>query len=199
MQKFGTAVILAGGQSRRMGFDKQFLEINKIRLLDVLLNVLGKEFEDIIIVTNKPQEYNLNNIRVFEDDIKNKGPLSGIYTGLKESKSEYVYFMACDMPVISLDYIRYLKQRLNSVEFDVCISKRDELIEPFAGFYSRKIMALVKDSILQDKLSIHNLLSGLNCVYIEPGDYERFGADLFVNLNTEDDLNFFCKRYGEFA
>lgn len=57
VEVFKTAVILAGGKSSRMGFDKQFLRINKVRIMEKLIHELSKEFEDIIIVTNKPEEY----------------------------------------------------------------------------------------------------------------------------------------------
>jgi len=57
MKKFGTAVILAGGKSTRMGFDKQFLVINRRRLIDSLRKKLKKEFDEIVVVTNKSQYY----------------------------------------------------------------------------------------------------------------------------------------------
>ena len=93
-----------------MGFDKQFLEINEVRIMENLIRELRKEFEDIIIVTNKPEEYKNSRFRIISDEIKEIGPLSGIHVGLKESKSKYVYFIACDMPNINLDYISYMKK-----------------------------------------------------------------------------------------
>ena len=80
MKKFGTAIILAGGKSTRMGFDKQFLELNKKRLIDIIINKLKEEFEEIIIVTNKPEEYRKYTQKILSDKIKDVGPLGGIYT-----------------------------------------------------------------------------------------------------------------------
>jgi len=112
MNKFNTAVILAGGKSSRMGFDKQFLEINKKRLLDTQIHKLRKEFEEIIVVSNKTTQYIDVNYKIVCDEIKEIGPLGGIHVGLKNSTSKYTYITACDMPIISNDYIRFMKEKI---------------------------------------------------------------------------------------
>ena len=75
MKKFGTAIILSGGKSSRMGFDKQFLKIENRRLVDSMIQKLEKEFDEIIIVTNKPQEYLGLGHKITMDILKEKGPL----------------------------------------------------------------------------------------------------------------------------
>ncbi len=111
MDKFGTAIILAGGKSSRMGFDKQFLIINEKRVMEIVISKLRAEFKEIIIVTNKPESYKNLADKVVSDIIKGKGPLSGLHAGLKHSSSKYSYFIACDMPNINIEYIRYMKRK----------------------------------------------------------------------------------------
>ena len=110
--KTNTAIILAGGKSQRMGFDKKNIKIEGMYLLDIIVNVLEKEFDKIIIVTNTPCHLNKNNIIYVYDELKDIGPLGGIHAGLKASNSKYNYLIACDMPYINLDYIRFMKNKL---------------------------------------------------------------------------------------
>lgn len=73
MKDFGTAIILAGGKSSRMGFDKQFLKLDERRLMDSLIHKLESEFDEIIIVTNKPEYYIGLSHRIARDIIPEKG------------------------------------------------------------------------------------------------------------------------------
>lgn len=190
MTKFGSAVILAGGKSSRMEFDKQFLRINERRLMDNLINKLKEEFNEIMIVTNKPEHYIGFSHKVVSDEIKQKGPLSGIHIGLKESISKYTYFIACDMPCVNINYIRYMKEQIEN-EVSACVTKVGEWIEPFNSFYSRDIIKDIEKHLLEDRKSVFSLLKKLNTLYIEEQSARRFSSnwDMFWNLNTKEDLN----------
>ncbi|WDV45899.1 molybdenum cofactor guanylyltransferase [Clostridiaceae bacterium M8S5] len=190
---FGTCVILAGGKSKRMGFDKQTLKINNVRLLDTISSKLQDEFNDIIIITNKPN-YNKNkNIRIYRDEIIGKGPLSGIHKGLKEAKSKYVYFIACDMPNINLKYIRFMKRRICSKDISACITKNGKWIEPLNSFYNVSILTQLEEHILKNSNSIHSFVKKIKCEYIEEKVARNYSNDLsmFINLNTKEDLNIY--------
>lgn len=191
METFKSAVILAGGKSSRMKFDKQFLKINERRLMDSVINKLKEEFDEIIIVTNKPQYYIGLSHKVVSDEIKEKGPLSGIHIGLKESSSQYVYFIACDMPSINIDYIRYMKEKIKDINVSACVAKLGEWIEPFNAFYNKDISKDIEDHLLEDKRSVLSLLKKLNTLYIEEKSARKFSPnwDMFMNLNTKEDLN----------
>lgn len=190
MENFGTAIILAGGKSTRMGFDKQFLEINKKRLMDIMIGKLEKEFKEIIIITNKPDAYKGYSQKIFTDKIKNMGPLAGIYTGLKESTFKYAFIMACDMPNINLQYIHYMKGILKDYSPDICITKIEDNIEPFHGFYSKNIVKYIEKYLLMGKRDIRGLAKELNTYYIEEYYARKYSSDLsiFENLNTQEDL-----------
>lgn len=198
MKKFGTAIILAGGKSSRMGFDKQFLKINNKRLIDMMIEKLNKEFEEIIIVTNKPKEYRGYRQKILTDIIKNAGPLAGIYTGLKEAKFEYAFVIACDMPNIDIDYINYMKEIIDKYKVDVCITKVNGNIEPFHGFYSKKITESIREHLETEKRDIKSLVKKLNTYYVEENLVKRYSPslDIFKNLNTRKDLEYFNEMLG---
>lgn len=191
MKRFGTAVILAGGKSTRMGFDKQLLKINERRLIDSLRKKLKTEFNEIIVVTNKSEYYIGLTDKITKDKIPNKGPLSGIHAGLVEASSKYVYFVACDMPNIDLDYIRFMKKKLENVDVKACVTKFGEWIEPFNAFYSKDMIEDIEEHLLQEKKSVNSLIRKLPICYIEEEEARKFSPnwDIFLNLNTKEELN----------
>ncbi len=193
VEVFKTAVILAGGKSSRMGFDKQFLRINEVRIMEKLIHELSKEFEDIIIVTNKPGEYKKDGVRIISDEIKEFGPLSGIHVGIKQSKSRYVYFIACDMPNVNLDYIFYMKKVLTNSKANACIAKRDGKFEPFNAFYSVDILPKIEKLISLNRRSIAGLIDIIEPIFIEENVLKKYdySFDMFINLNSKEDLEIY--------
>lgn len=191
MKKFGTAVILAGGKSTRMGFDKQLLKFNERRLIDSLKRKLSMEFEEIIVVTNKSEYYLGFSDKITKDIIVGKGPLSGIHVGLVEASSQYVYFVACDMPNIYLNYIKYMKEELEDIEVKACVTKYGEWIEPFNAFYSKNMIQDIENHLLKNQKSVNSLLKKLDVHYIAEEKAREFSSnwDMFLNLNTREDLN----------
>lgn len=195
MKRFGTAVILAGGKSTRMGFDKQLLEINERRLIDNLRRKLIREFDEIIVVTNRSEYYLGFDDKITKDIIVEKGPLSGIHAGLMEASSQYVYFVACDMPNIYMEYIKYMKKELGNLEVKACVTRFGEWIEPFNAFYSKEMIDDIERHLLQNRRSINSLLDKLMVHYIEEEKAREFSPnwDMFLNLNTKDDLDDFLE------
>lgn len=191
MKRFGTAVILAGGKSKRMGFDKQLLKIKERRLIDSLMKKLRQEFDEIIVVTNKSEYYLGFTDRITKDKIPSKGPLSGIHAGLSEASSKYVYFVACDMPNINLDYVRFMRKRLDNMDSKACITKFGQWIEPFNAFYSKEMIDDIEEHLHKGRKSVNSLLRKLSICYVEEEDARNFSPnwDMFLNLNTKEELN----------
>lgn len=191
MKKFGTAIILAGGKSSRMGFDKQFLKIDQRRLMDSLINKLKKEFTEIIIVTNKPEYYIGLSHKIITDKLKEKGPIGGIHAGLLESSSKFAFIVACDMPNINMEYVKYMKAFMGDECLDACVTNFMDWIEPFSSFYSKDLVEDIEKHIDRGRRSIHSMLESLNVKYIKEEDVRRFSPnwDMFLNLNTREDLS----------
>ncbi|KNF07275.1 putative molybdenum cofactor guanylyltransferase MobA [Gottschalkia purinilytica] len=197
MEKFKTAVILAGGKSSRMGFDKQFLRIKERRLMDIVINKLKEEFEEIVIVTNKPEYYVGLSDKITSDIIKGMGPLSGIHVGLKNASSRYSYFIACDMPNVNLEYIRYMKKKINELNPKACITRLGGWIEAFNGFYSKDLVEEIEEHLKEDKRSVNSLLKKVDTLYIEEEQARKFSPkwEMFINLNTREELDNYIKNY----
>ncbi len=194
MNKFGTAVILAGGQSTRMGFDKQFLQLNNQNIISYLSEKLSSIFDDIIVVSNTLQKGNYNNFRVISDVIKGKGPLSGIHSGLLSAKSEFVYFIACDMPNINLGYIQFMMERIenNNCSPLAIVTRFKNWIEPFNSFYHKDMISII-DNHLKTNRSIYALIKKVNSLLIKESLARQYSPDwsMFANLNTKEDVKEF--------
>lgn len=191
MKKFGSAIILAGGKSTRMGFDKQLLKIDQRKLMDSLIHKLKKEFEEIIIVTNKPELYIGLSHKITKDILPDKGPLGGIHAGLKICSSKYGFVVACDMPNINMKYVKFMKKKLSHKNSYGCVTKFGDWIEPFSSFYSADLTDHIETYLNSNRKSINGLLKKLEITYIEEEHARQFSPnwDMFLNLNTNEDLN----------
>ncbi len=187
---FGSAVILAGGKSSRMGFDKQYLQVKNSYLLCYHQRQLAEVFNQIIVVTNTPELYANTPFVMVRDEITHKGPLGGIHIGLKTARSRQVYLLACDMPNIHLGYIRFMQQRLSNTRAKACITRFGDWIEPFNAFYSRSIIPKIEDYLGRGHHSLFQFLKELDTLYMAEQEARLFSPDwsMFLNLNTRKDF-----------
>jgi len=186
---FGTAAILAGGKSSRMGFDKQLLMDEDRRILERVIEALQEEFPDIVIVTARPELYEGMNVRLFQDEYQGKGPLAGVHAALQNARSQYVYLLACDMPVVCLDFIRYMKDRLRQSLADICVCQRDGRMEPFNTFYSRNLLPEVMHRLTTGNSSLFRFIHASHACVISQEEAARFDKELqmFTNINTRSE------------
>ena len=193
-----TAIILAGGMSSRMGFDKQFLRVGDKLLIDIIIEKLRDFFYEIIIVTNKPKDYIGYDCTIIRDEIIGFGPLAGIHAGLNASNSQYNYILACDMPFIDIKYIEYMKNILNESENNpaAVVTKFGNWIEPFNAFYSKDLLEIIEDSINNKERKIGSMLKKADVIYIEEKEAREFSKDwhMFANLNTRHDLDEYIRN-----
>lgn len=190
MKRFGSAIILAGGKSTRMGFDKQLLRLRERSLIEGLIRRLGGSFDETIVVTNRPELYIGLADKITGDIIPDMGPLSGIHAGLSAASSEYSFVIACDMPQINTKYIDYMMELLNKNESMACITKFGDWIEPFNAFYSKALIEHIESFLKGGGKAVHRLLMNHNVEYIPEEVARHFSPDwgMFFNLNTREDL-----------
>ena len=192
MGAFASAALLAGGKSRRMGFDKQLLHVLQDRLFARLLPMLSARFEDVMVVTGQPEIYRGMDVRPIKDIIPGFGPLSGIHAAVSAAKSEYVYLLACDMPEIDLNYIEHMVQKLAQSPADACVTRKGDWIEPFHAFYGKRALPVMEADLLAGKSCVYHMLQKIDVIYIPELEARQFAPDwtLFRNLNTREDYAF---------
>jgi len=193
--KFGTAIILAGGKSSRMGFDKQKIQIGGISMVCYIAKQLEQIFDDIIIVTNTPEYYTdvakSNNYRFVVDIFKEKGPLGGLHAGLQNATSQWSFVTACDMPIINIDYIKMMKKLIINEELDrdnifSCVTEINGFIEPFNAFYATDKKEQVEKGINEERLKLSRFVIEEKSRIITEEIAIKFNNKLsmFMNLNT---------------
>jgi len=152
-----TAIILAGGKSSRFGRDKAFVKIEGIPIIKRQIKILAMIFKKIIIVTNSPRKYRLKGVKIIQDIIPDKGPLGGLYSGLRASDSIYNFVVACDMPFLNERLVKYMIKNIKN--FDVFIPKIDNKLHPLCGIYSKNCIPVIEQRLMQDRLKVSGIFS----------------------------------------
>lgn len=173
-----------------MGYDKFKLSIGGRRLIDVVISTLRQEFANIIVVANSDELILDAGVTLVRDEFAGCGPLAGIHAALSMAGSEYVYFMACDMPTISVDYIRYMKAQAGADSPDLVAGLNTGRPEPFHAFYARRIVPVLEQRMAAGQLRLQDMISQLDCRFVDEVIIRTFSPDLaiFANINTESEL-----------
>src|SRR6185369_2754657 len=102
-------VILAGGQNSRMGgHDKAFLRVNGETVFSRTLALMRTCFPEVLVVSNSPEKYRGYEVDVTADEIPGLGPLGGMHAALGRVQRPYAFVVACDMPFLRVEPIRFL-------------------------------------------------------------------------------------------
>jgi molybdopterin-guanine dinucleotide biosynthesis protein A len=190
LKEFGTAVILCGGKSSRMGFDKSMIKIGEKLLIEFICERLKDIFDEIILIAEDKNKFGEFKFKVLEDLKKDFGPAGGIYTGLKYASSENVFFMACDMPVVNLEYIRLMKHILQKQHYEGIVPRNNKWIEPLYAFYSKNLIMRFEKGINENNLVLHKIIKNSNIFYIPEHITKVYnkGLNMFTNMNFMRDL-----------
>ena len=178
-----TLAILAGGKSSRMNYNnKALLNYKEKRFIEHIIEA-GKEYKEVIIISNNLEEYKGFNLRIVEDIYKGNGPLSGIHSALTNSTTDKVLCIACDMPLIT-------KETLNIIgnydeEYEVLVPKVGGRLQPLCGVYSKDIIPKLEEAIKQNNNKLQLLIKTLNLKVIEGDINSKFIEQDFFNINTE--------------
>ncbi len=183
-----SAIILAGGTSSRMKYNKEYIKLGDNYLIHQQIKQLLPLFEEIIVVSNNPTHYQGLNVKVVKDILNGKTPIIGLHAGLVHSSNKYNYVIACDMAFINLDFINYLISLVDNN--DAYVAKYNNYIEPFNAIYSKDIIIKIEDFLEGNNYGFQRLVKQLNTHYINEQivDFYQQEMDMFKNINNESDL-----------
>lgn len=190
MKDFGTAAILCGGKSSRMGFDKSEVKVNGKLLIEIIAEKLEQVFENIILISNDKVKFKNIKYKVVEDIIPDSGPMGGIYTALKHSSSKFTFITACDMPVINVPYLKYMEELIKSQGLKGVASYNSGYVEPLHAFYSKEMLSSFKSALSENNYKLLNVMNNCNMYYVKDEKVREFSKDMniFTNLNYKTDL-----------
>jgi molybdopterin-guanine dinucleotide biosynthesis protein A len=185
-----TGVILAGGKSKRMGENKALLKIDGIPVIEKTADLLQKLFNEVIIITNTPDEYSFLGLKMFGDIYLNAGPLGGIHSALTNSHTEKNFILSCDIPFMTADVIREIIGY--KTELPVTVVKADGYIQQLAGLYKRSILpeieAILGCSYESRKCKVLTLLENVGAEIIEAEAISSCRNETFLNMNSRADF-----------
>lgn len=154
-----TGIILAGGKSARMGTDKGFVMLNSKTFIAHIIDVLKPMVNDIVIVSNN-SDYDVYNLSRIDDIFENAGPLAGLYSGLKHSKSEFNLVLSCDVPLISNKVLNKLIEEFDK-KMDViqiqCQGKTMPLIAIYKKQCSKTLLELLHKGERRLQMAVEHL------------------------------------------
>ena len=181
-----TAIILAGGKSSRMGADKGLVELNGIKMIDRVLQNVTSVLSEVVISINLAG-YDGLGYPVVRDLYKNCGPLGGIHAGLKHTETPWNLVLACDLPFISGDFLRFLLS--NIAPADAVVPVHDKLAEPLCALYHKSSLPKIESLLLKQEFKMQNALKILDSKFVVVPE-DLFDASLiFKNINTAQDLS----------
>ena len=185
---YTTGIILAGGSSKRYGQNKAFLEIGGIRLIDRIIEEMKNIFKQVILVTNKKNDYDYLGIPIVEDLIKGLGPIGGIYTGLMSISNQAGFFAACDMPLINKQLVRYMVDIKDDHAAVVPLVGNE--VEPLHAIYSQSCLRPIRNLIDSKCYQVRLFYDQISVRYVKEDEIRKFGSPsrAFLNINTPEEF-----------
>jgi FdhD protein len=183
-----TGVILAGGNSSRMGRNKALLTLEGTPLIERIYHTMAGLFHEVVIVTNTPEEYAFIPCRKVADIYPNFGSIAGLHAGLADSSTERIFVAACDMPFLNPDLIRLLCSGTGKADAIVPVNG-EGLYEPLHAVYGKSILGFVLEAIEQGDKSILNLLARIGTTFMPHEAYSSIpdAEKSFSNVNTQEE------------
>ena len=197
-----SGIILAGGQSRRMGEDKAFLQVGDELLIDRVLKGVKAVADDLVIVTNSPEKYADFPAQIVRDAYPGTGVLGGIYTGLRVASHLCGLVVACDMPFLNVELLRYMAGQAD--QYDVVMpyvgdadpsadsqaTARARHLHPLHAIYCKRCLEPMRRALQRGDLRAIAFLPEVRVRFVSRQEIDRFDPEhrSFFNANSPDEL-----------
>jgi molybdopterin-guanine dinucleotide biosynthesis protein A len=173
-----SAIILAGGQSRRMQREKSLLPVNGRTLIESVIAQISPHCEEIIISTAAKDKFAFLKLPLVEDEMPGQGPLIAIMSALRVSAHAINFVLACDIPFIHIPFMQEIISLAKA--HDIVVPRyRDGRFESLFAAYNRSIIPVIETQIKKGDLKISHLFPVCHTKFV-PMDDEKW----FRNLNT---------------
>ena len=191
MKQAITVVIQAGGMSSRMGEDKALKPFLGRPLIQRVIDRLAPIADEVIVTTNRPDEYAFLGLRLIADLKPGRGALGGLYTAVASAAFSQVSVVACDMPFASDVLFEGARRLMVEEDADVVIAKTDEGYEPFHALYRRETcLPAIEAAIEADQWKVISWFSKVKVRELLPQEVKAFDPSglCFWNLNTPEEF-----------
>jgi molybdopterin-guanine dinucleotide biosynthesis protein A len=183
-----SVIVLAGGESRRMGANKALLPVDEQETLvgRVVANLRALS-DDIILVSNSPELYADLDVRHASDRFQGAGPLAGLHAGLQTARHEWSFVAACDMPLVDHRLVRFMM--VNAAGYDAVVPRVGDAVEPLHALYSRTCLPAIEARLQSEQRRVVSFYPDVRVRYVDEREiviFDRTGRT-FSNANTPED------------
>src|SRR5437868_6266414 len=180
-----TLLVLAGGDSRRMGRPKAWIEVGETVLVRYVVERLAPAFAEVMVSFGEPEQMQqLLPYRVVFDRKRSAGPLAGLEAGLMSARHDVLFAVACDMPYVTRSTAELAVAAARGC--DGAIPRHDGLFEPVCGAYRKTALPAIVGALDAGQYTAHDVVLDLDVTWLEGLD-----AGEFESLNTPADLERF--------
>jgi len=183
-----SAIILAGGQSRRMQREKSLLPVNGRTLIESLIAQIGPFFSEIIVSAAAKDKFAFLNLPLVADEVPGQGPLMAIMSALRVSNHDINFVLACDIPFIHIPFLQKILSLAQTNDI-VVPHYRDGKFEPLFAAYHRGIIPLIEKQVKKNDLKISRLFPLCRTKFVNM-DKQKW----FRNLNTFEEYHDYLRQ-----
>ena len=184
-----TGVVLAGGQSSRMGFNKAQAEMHGESMLIRMIDKL-KALTPTILVSSGTVKYSNILLPQISDQYPQCGPLGGIFSVLKVSNTSLNLVVSCDIPLVSIALLEHIvaKARKSNALITLPVD-HDGQLQMMCAVYHKDILPIVQQQIDSQAFKMKNLLGFVPSKYIEISkEHPLYQENAFMNVNNPTNL-----------
>lgn len=181
-------ILLAGGSSRRMQWDKALLPMFEGTIIEHILEQLEDHFDEVLISVSHKEKFEFLNRTLVVDENPGEGPMMGIKTALESSRNEKNFVIACDIPDIDLKFLQKLIREAGHSDITLPLSRAGRR-EPLFAIYAKAVVPEMEKLLDEGILSLLPLYERCKVRYIPMGE-----NTWFKNLNTRKDYEDYLKQ-----
>lgn len=174
-----------------MGSDKGRLPFLHRALILRVIERLAPLADEVIVTTNRPDDYKFLGVPLFRDVVPGRGALGGLYTALQSASHPLVAVVACDMPFASRELFEYEYGLIVEKAVDVVIPSSAEGLEPMHAIFRRETcLPFVREAVQQNAWKLISWFPQVQVHTLPPAEVTRFDPHgrIFMNVNTPADL-----------
>ncbi len=184
-----TIAVQAGGRSSRMERDKALIPLAGRPLIEHVLERIEGLADEVLITTNRPEDYAYLGLRLAGDEHPGAGALEGLRTALRAARGAHVLVLACDMPFVSRPLVEHLLHVAPG--YDVVVPRRGVGYEPLHAVYARQPCLAAVDQALHEGLRrVIGFFPHVRVLEVGQDTLDRLDPEglSFFNVNTPEEL-----------
>ena len=187
-----TVALLAGGKSSRMGQNKAILTYEGKSFLERLIEEFSA-FDEVIVSVKDDYLQDPQKIKVVKDENQDCGPLEGLRRALSESRNDFVFVSACDMPFVTKEVPLYIAEFFSS-DYECYVPLVDGRPQPLCAVYKKSILPAIENQLKNGDFKLSHLFEKLPTKFI-PVEKSALDKKVFTNVNTPDEYKALKKPF----